>query len=165
MEINIFVQNTLHAYLCLYLLTLLPSSGELGYDRLNGMRKVGLSYAKIFIYIWHILDMHRTGTKHIVCHIQKSVVQWSVISEFTCTQIGPRWKRYWEDSTITEKGEWWIQAHGTGGRCTDRALDQQVGTCKRTDRRWMIGNCSNNKVKVQSDNTNTIGDLREYSLY
>ena len=29
--------------------------------------------------------MHRTGTKHIVCHMQKSVVQWSVISKFTCS--------------------------------------------------------------------------------
>ena len=29
--------------------------------------------------------MHRTGTKHIVCRMQKSVVQWSVISKFTCT--------------------------------------------------------------------------------
>ena len=28
--------------------------------------------------------MHRTGTKHIVRHMQKSVVQWSVISKFTC---------------------------------------------------------------------------------
>ena len=31
-----------------------------------------------------ILDMHRAGTKHIVRHMQKSVVQWSVISKFTC---------------------------------------------------------------------------------
>ena len=31
--------------------------------------------------------MHRTGTgtKHIVRHIQRSAVQWSVISKFTCT--------------------------------------------------------------------------------
>ena len=29
--------------------------------------------------------MHRTGTKHIVRHMQKSVIQWSVISKFTCT--------------------------------------------------------------------------------
>ena len=28
--------------------------------------------------------MHRTGTKHIVRHMQKSVVQWSIISKFTC---------------------------------------------------------------------------------
>ena len=33
----------------------------------------------------HILDMHGTGTKHIVCHSQKSVVQWSGVAEFTCT--------------------------------------------------------------------------------
>ena len=32
----------------------------------------------------HILDMYGTGTKHIVRHSQKSGVQWSVISEFTC---------------------------------------------------------------------------------
>ena len=31
-----------------------------------------------------ILDMHRTGTKHIVRHMQKSVIQWSVISNLTC---------------------------------------------------------------------------------
>ena len=31
--------------------------------------------------------MHRTGTKHIVRHMQKSVVQWSVISKFTCTTM------------------------------------------------------------------------------
>ena len=28
--------------------------------------------------------MHRTGTKHIVCHMQKSLEQWSVMSKFTC---------------------------------------------------------------------------------
>ena len=28
--------------------------------------------------------MHRTGTKHVVRHLQKSVIQWSVISKFTC---------------------------------------------------------------------------------
>ena len=31
--------------------------------------------------------MHRTGTKHIVHHMQKSVVQWSVISKFTCISL------------------------------------------------------------------------------
>ena len=31
--------------------------------------------------------MHRTGTKHIVRHMQKSVVQWSVLSKFTCSCI------------------------------------------------------------------------------
>ena len=41
------------------------STGELGYDRLNGTRKIGPSYAKSIIYIWQILDMHGTGTKHI----------------------------------------------------------------------------------------------------
>ena len=58
--------------------------GELGYDRLNGTRKISPSYAKSVVYIWQILDMLRTGTKHIVHHMQKSVVQWSVISKFTC---------------------------------------------------------------------------------
>ena len=62
-------------------------TGELGYDRLNGTRKIGPSYAKSVVYIWRIFDLHRTGTKHIVCHMQKSVVQWSVISKFTCIQI------------------------------------------------------------------------------
>ena len=33
----------------------------------------------------HVVNMHGTGTKHIVRHSQKSVVQWSVISKFTCT--------------------------------------------------------------------------------
>ena len=35
----------------------------------------------------HVLDMHGTGTKHIVRHSQKSGVQWSVISKFTCIYI------------------------------------------------------------------------------
>ena len=60
------------------------STGELGYDGRNGTRKIGPSYAKSVVYIWQTLDMHRTGTKHIVRHMQKSVVQWSVISKFTC---------------------------------------------------------------------------------
>ena len=61
-------------------------TGELGYDRVNGTRKIGQSYAKSVIYIWHILDMHGTGTKHIVRHSLKSVVQWSVISKFACIE-------------------------------------------------------------------------------
>ena len=32
----------------------------------------------------HIVNMHGTGTNHIVRHSQKSVVQWSVISKFAC---------------------------------------------------------------------------------
>ena len=63
---------------------LISNTGDLGYDRLNGTRKIGPSYAKSVVYIWRILDMHQTGTKHIVRHMQKSVVQWSVISKFTC---------------------------------------------------------------------------------
>ena len=59
------------------------TTGELGYDGLNGNRKIGLSYAKSVVYIWRILDMHRTGTKHM----QKSVIQWSVISKFTCRLV------------------------------------------------------------------------------
>ena len=55
-------------------------TGELGYDTLNGTRKIGLSYAKSYVYIWRICDIHWTGTKYIVRHMQKSVVQWSVIS-------------------------------------------------------------------------------------
>ena len=62
----------------------ISNTGELGYDRLNGTREIGPSYAKSVVYIWRILDMHLTGTKHIVHHMQKSVVQWSVISKFTC---------------------------------------------------------------------------------
>ena len=54
------------------------NTGELGYDRLNGTRKIGPSYAKSVVYIWRILDTHLTGTKHIIRHMQKSVVQWSV---------------------------------------------------------------------------------------
>ena len=64
-------------------------TGELGYDRLNRTRKIGPSYAKSVVYIWQILDVYRTGTKHIVRHMQKSVVQWSVISKFTCISF---WK-------------------------------------------------------------------------
>ena len=50
-------------------------TGELGYDGLNGTRKIGPSYAKSVIYIWQILDIHPTGTKHVVRHMQKSVIQ------------------------------------------------------------------------------------------
>ena len=32
----------------------------------------------------HVLDMHGTGAKHIVRHSQKSGVQWSGVTEFTC---------------------------------------------------------------------------------
>ena len=71
-----------HTYIYMYIYT-----GELGYDRLNGTTKIGPSYAKSVVYIWRILDMHRTGTKHIVRHMQTSVVQWSVISKFTCIYI------------------------------------------------------------------------------
>ena len=35
----------------------------------------------------HVVNMHGTGTKHIVRHSQKSVIQWSVISKFTCTLL------------------------------------------------------------------------------
>ena len=35
----------------------------------------------------HVLDMHGTGTKHIVHHSRRSGVQWSVISEFTCIYV------------------------------------------------------------------------------
>ena len=37
----------------------------------------------------HVLDMHGTGTKHIVCHSQKFVVQQSGVAEFTCSSL---WK-------------------------------------------------------------------------
>ena len=63
---------------------LISYTGELGYDGLNGTWKIGPSYAKFVVYIWRILDMHRTGTKHIVRHMQKAVVQWAVISKFSC---------------------------------------------------------------------------------
>ena len=49
-------------------------AGELAYDRLNGTREIGRSYAKSGIYIRHTLDMHATGTKHVVRHSQKSGV-------------------------------------------------------------------------------------------
>ena len=66
---------------------LVCGTGELGYDRLNGTRKIGPSYAKSVTYIWRILDVHRTGTKHMVRHMQKSVVQWSFISKFAFSYI------------------------------------------------------------------------------
>ena len=47
----------------------------------------GQSYARSVIYIWLILDMHRTETKHIVRHRHRCVVQWSVISKFTCISL------------------------------------------------------------------------------
>ena len=37
----------------------------------------------------HVLDIHGTGTKHIVRHSQKSVVQWSRVAEFTCIGAHP----------------------------------------------------------------------------
>ena len=63
------------------------NTGELGNDGLNGTRKICPSYAKSVIYIWHILYMHGTRTEHIVRHRQTSVVQWSVISKFTCVSM------------------------------------------------------------------------------
>ena len=63
--------------------------------------------------------MNRTGTKHIVCHMKKSVVQWSVISKFTCIinryhqspsfllcsgrglRAGPSWTNAWSSSSST----------------------------------------------------------------
>ena len=62
-------------------------TGELGYDGLNGTRKIGPSYAKSVIYIWQTLNMHGTRTKHLVRHRRKSVLQWSVISKFTCNIV------------------------------------------------------------------------------
>ena len=59
-------------------------TSELGYDGLNGTRKIGPSYAKSVIYIWHILDMRWTGSCDIVRHSQNPVVQCSIISKFTC---------------------------------------------------------------------------------
>ena len=35
----------------------------------------------------HVLDMHGTGTKHIVRHSQKSGIQWHGVAEFTCINI------------------------------------------------------------------------------
>ena len=35
----------------------------------------------------HVLDMHGTGTKHIVRHSQKSIVQLSGVAVLTCTTI------------------------------------------------------------------------------
>ena len=64
--------------------TSFPSTGELGYDGLDGTRIIGPSYTKSVVYTWRILDMHQTATKHIVRHMQKNVVQWYVISKFTC---------------------------------------------------------------------------------
>ena len=37
-----------------------------------------------YTYDKYLIMMHRTGTEHIVHHMQKSIVQWSVISKFTC---------------------------------------------------------------------------------
>ena len=64
-------------------ISFLYNTSKLGYDGLNGTRKVGPSYAKSFTYIGHILDMHGTGTKYLVRHRQKSIVQRSVISKST----------------------------------------------------------------------------------
>ena len=35
----------------------------------------------------HILNMHGTGNMHIVRHSKKSGVQWSGVTEFTCTNF------------------------------------------------------------------------------
>ena len=52
--------------------------------RTYGTRKIGQSYGKSVVSIWRILDVHQTRTKHIVYHMQKNVVECSVISKFTC---------------------------------------------------------------------------------
>ena len=86
-------------------------TGELGYDRLNGTRKIGQSYAKSVIYIWNILDMHGTGTKHIVRHRQKTGAQWSVISKFTCTSNCSCWPRTMSLCDILFQLETWRYIH------------------------------------------------------
>ena len=78
------LELTIHTQSCRKNIVWHFTTGELGYDGLNGTRKIGPSYAKSVVHIRRILDMHQTGTKHIVRHMQKSVVQWSVISKFTC---------------------------------------------------------------------------------
>ena len=110
------------------------TTGELGYDRLNGTRKIVPSYAKSVVYIWRILDMHRTGTMHIVRHMQKSFVQWSFISKFTCisiTIIDKIWYYYYDNyydhyylficlfifaGGAGDLGVWAQEGHQVGGR-------------------------------------------------
>ena len=59
------------------------------------------------------------------------------------TQIGPRWKRYWEDSTITEKG---------GGKCCGKVLKAAGGVEVvdviriRAPKKWVAGT----RIQAQS---------------
>ena len=80
------------------------NTGELGYDGLNGTRKIGLSYAKSVVYIWQILDMHRSWTKHIVLHMQKFVVQWSCIQVhlYNSAKIANNFLNVFEKGLCTE---------------------------------------------------------------
>ena len=62
------------------------NTGELAYDRLNGTMKI----SSVICKVRHILDMHGTGTKHIVCHSQKSGVHWSVITSYASSPAYPK---------------------------------------------------------------------------
>ena len=88
------------AFQWIFHLQYLWNTGKLGYDGLNRIRKISLSYAKSVIYIWHILDMHGTRTKHIVRHRRKSVVQWSVLSKFACMILLKRYHQMNQDSLL-----------------------------------------------------------------
>ena len=56
-----YIGRTAFSYPCVLCKKVRPryarkyGTGELGYDRLNGTRKIGLSYAKSVVYIWWIL--------------------------------------------------------------------------------------------------------------
>ena len=92
-------------------------TGELGYDRLNRTRKIGPSYAKSVVYIWRILDMHQTGTKHIVRHMQKihrtvvRHIQVHLYSVLLCyIYISEIWKKTLD---VLENQKCWFCSHIT----------------------------------------------------
>ena len=83
-------------------------------------------------------------------HPHQLVITWKVRGSYVCLssaplwiQIGPRWKRYWEDSTITENGE---------GKCCGRALKAAGGieivsvVRIRAPTKWLAGA----RIQVQS---------------
>ena len=92
--------------------------------------------------------MHRTGTKHIVRHMQKSVVQWSVISKFTCIRerltVGSLWVPAMPGRRVAPVHmRWWraVAVVVTAGQCprlTTHAWGQRMLSCGRTHTLWSL---------------------------
>ena len=133
------------------------STCELGYDRLDGTRKIGPSHAKSVIYIWHILDKHGTGTKHIVCHRRKFVVQWSVISKFaySCFYLVKSPAVFWLPQEL-RKGRAWVGFQHSGcflgaGSCPAWRTRPTSGLLSQFELLYTVGGSAKNKIRTQNN--------------